>query len=272
MPFLEVNGASVFYAVEGGGAPAVVFVHGALCSHEDWRGQFADLGAEHTVVALDNRGHGRSAVENFSTCTVDQMASDVELLMEHLAHPAVLLVGHSLGCRVVLEVAARKPTSVKGVVLVDGSLTDSDPSGLRSMSCDDLRRFVQQDSEQPAFLGHCQPEERHRILASQDQAPTLLMRAMLESVTEWDRRRAAEVIAGLPMPLVSVQATTRSNSGLRRSLTSDETSTAWLDFVRRHHPGLEAVMLHDVGHFAMLEAAPDVNDAIRDLSRRLGYR
>lgn len=59
-----IDGAKVAYRTKGAG-PAVVLVHGTALAQVVWRGfgYVKDLSADHTVITLDLRGHGRSATQ-----------------------------------------------------------------------------------------------------------------------------------------------------------------------------------------------------------------
>lgn len=99
---------------------AALLLHGLASSSRIWdlvgpRLQRAGL---HTV-AYDQRGHGRSgkpaARYGFDRTSLDA-AGVIQAL--HLRRP--LAVGHSWGANVALELAVRRPRSVRGAVLVDG--------------------------------------------------------------------------------------------------------------------------------------------------------
>ena len=58
MPTATLKASTIHYAQRGAGAPAIVMVHGALCTHDDWRFQIAHFARRHRVVAPDLHGHG----------------------------------------------------------------------------------------------------------------------------------------------------------------------------------------------------------------------
>jgi len=74
-----------------------------------------------TSIAVDLRGHGLSA-SGPPPWTIERLAEDVASLVGQLALPAPILVGHSLGCRVVLQAARSLGRQLLGVVLLDGNL------------------------------------------------------------------------------------------------------------------------------------------------------
>src|SRR5262245_14586791 len=123
----------MYHTRAGSGAPPFVFVHGYLCSHEDWRHQVKYLSKKHEVVACDLRGHGETPGRP-QECSIDHYGGDVAALVTNLDLAGTILVGHSMGCRVVLEanrvlVAAGQQARVGGLVLVDGSRTGTgDPA------------------------------------------------------------------------------------------------------------------------------------------------
>ena len=98
-------------------APRVVCLHG-ISGHGR---RFRRLAEEHLadqfhVLAPDLRGHGRSSWEEPWT-----LAACLEDVLETMAAPAAW-IGHSLGGRLVLEIAARRPELVERAVLLDPAI------------------------------------------------------------------------------------------------------------------------------------------------------
>src|SRR5258705_9864627 len=113
----------------GKGFPALVFVHGFACTHEDWKAQLDFFRRTNEVVAVDLRGHGQTPGRPHE-CSIEHYGGDVAALVNNLELDGCILVGHSMGCRVVLEAAKLAPERVAGVVLIDGSRNATgDPDG-----------------------------------------------------------------------------------------------------------------------------------------------
>src|SRR5207253_552038 len=110
----------IHHVVSGSGRPPLVFVHGFGCAHGDWDAQVAHLAPRHQTVAVDLRGHGASP-GTAAECTVERYGADVAEVVRALALPPAVLVGHSMGCRVVIEAALQAPAETAGIVLIDGS-------------------------------------------------------------------------------------------------------------------------------------------------------
>lgn len=110
----------VWTSNESGNHPPFLLVHGLASNARLWDGvarHLTELG--HPVVAVDQRGHGRSSKpdDGFDMTTV---AHDLELLIASLGFDRPIVVGQSWGANVVIELAHRTPTAVRGVVAVDG--------------------------------------------------------------------------------------------------------------------------------------------------------
>jgi pimeloyl-ACP methyl ester carboxylesterase len=101
-----------------GDGPAVVLVHGITECRQAWEPLLPDLAADHTIVAIDMRGHGESGLAG--TYDPQAMAGDVAAVAEGLDLPAPLVVGHSMGGIVATTFAAAHPC--RGVVNVDQSI------------------------------------------------------------------------------------------------------------------------------------------------------
>jgi pimeloyl-ACP methyl ester carboxylesterase len=104
----------------GNGHPPIVFVHVFACAHSDWEAQVAHLSPDHQTVAVDPRGHGASP-GTADECSIERYGTDVAEVLHTLGLTPAVLVGHSMGCRVVIEAALQAPAHTAAVVLVDGS-------------------------------------------------------------------------------------------------------------------------------------------------------
>ena len=105
---------------QGSGRPPIVLVHGFLCRHQDWSHQVSHFAPSHTVVACDLRGHGESP-RGDAPMTIETLGKDVAAMLDEEDLNGVILIGHSMGCRVVIGARRQAPDRVAGLVLVDGS-------------------------------------------------------------------------------------------------------------------------------------------------------
>jgi pimeloyl-ACP methyl ester carboxylesterase len=120
MAHLALPGTRLFYEHGGHGNPPLVFVHGVVCAHDDWRAQVDFFRPRHRAVACDLRGHGASTGDP-ARCDIETYGADVAALLRALDLPPAVLVGHSMGARVGLQAAADAPQRAAGLVLVEGS-------------------------------------------------------------------------------------------------------------------------------------------------------
>jgi len=113
------------YDIDGPGhGPPIVFVHGTRLSRTMWRAQMDDLRDTYRVVALDLPGHGRLADRRF---TLTDASDELALAIEQAAGGHAVVVGLSLGGYVAMDLAARRPELVRGLVL---SGATAEPIGL----------------------------------------------------------------------------------------------------------------------------------------------
>jgi len=145
----------------GDAGPDVVFVHGLFGQGKNWTTIAKGLSGDHRVTLLDLPNHGHSPW----TDRVDylDMAETTAVEIEQLGRP-VTLVGHSMGGKVAMQLALRRPELLRALVVVDvapveypvqGGRTD-DPdeeaspfaayiAGMRALDLDRLRTRDQAD-------------------------------------------------------------------------------------------------------------------------------
>jgi len=116
----DSDGVEIAYLDEGDGDP-VLLVHGFASNAKvnwvdtAWVGHLVRAG--HRVIAVDNRGHGRSAKPHDpGQYGAPEMAEDVRRLMDHLGIARADLMGFSMGARMCAFLAIRHPDRVRSVI------------------------------------------------------------------------------------------------------------------------------------------------------------
>jgi pimeloyl-ACP methyl ester carboxylesterase len=115
--YVTIEGTRIRY-IDAGRGPAVLFLHGLGASMYAWRKNLAPtLGAGFRVIALDHRGFGFSDKPPTGYDNAAYARLTVALLDSlHLAD--AVLVGHSMGGAIAVEVALEHPARVRGLVLI----------------------------------------------------------------------------------------------------------------------------------------------------------
>jgi pimeloyl-ACP methyl ester carboxylesterase len=104
---------------EGGiGRPCLLLLHGLLGRASHWAETARRLSPRYRVLALDQRGHGRSDKPG-GPYTPDAYAADAIAAVEQLGLGPVTLVGHSMGALTAWQCAAARPDLVAALVICD---------------------------------------------------------------------------------------------------------------------------------------------------------
>jgi pimeloyl-ACP methyl ester carboxylesterase len=105
-------------------AAPFVLVHGLASNARLWDGVAEQLhAAGHTVIAIDQRGHGRSDAPDLGY-DLDTAVADLLALIGTLELERPVLAGQSWGGNVVLELGWRHPDAVRGIACVDGGVIE----------------------------------------------------------------------------------------------------------------------------------------------------
>ncbi len=103
---------------------AIILVHGFTMDHTFWDQQVEVLHQDHLVVAIDQRGHGRSDPAGSDGWGVDVLGRDVESVVQAIvpAGMSAIAVGHSMGGMALMGwagVTAGQERRLDGVVLAN---------------------------------------------------------------------------------------------------------------------------------------------------------
>lgn len=118
--FVEVDGTRLHYLDTGGDGPPVLLLHGLNQNVRTWEKVLPALAEPWRLIAVDHRGHGLSAIAGVAYRRGD-LVQDHVALMRALALDRPVIVGHSLGAWVGLQIAGRYPDLLRGLVVGDMS-------------------------------------------------------------------------------------------------------------------------------------------------------
>ena len=97
-----------------GAGPVLLLLHGTGASAHSWRDMIAPLAEQFTVIAPDLPGHGFTAGRLPGGPTLPGIATALHALLDALAVEPALIVGHSAGAAIALELSREGPVPVVG--------------------------------------------------------------------------------------------------------------------------------------------------------------
>ena len=251
--------------------PTIVFVHGVICTLDTWHYQRLALRGQVRMVFMDQRSHGASDVADRASSTIENLASDLNAVIEACTDGPVVLVGHSMGGMTIMQLAADHPEmfgdQVVGVVLISAS------SRLPLIANPALRRLVPvARGIAPAVdwgrgfnsfsvvrrwgLGP-NAQERHVDMTNEMilRAPTRVITDFHPMFAALDVRRALETLSVIPTVVVA---------GTHDAVTPLSHSRRIADGIA----GSSLVILEDTGHMAMFEEHTRVTEMILVLEEK----
>lgn len=187
MQFLSHDGFNLAYIDEGEGDP-IILIHGFSSTHivnwvaTGWVKTLRDAG--YRVIALDNRGHGKSTKSHDrEDYRLEKMAADVAALLDHLDIDRAHIMGFSMGARISAVFALEYPKRAASVILgglgsgmvegvgnwdviADALLTD-EPAGITSDRGRMFRTFADKTGSDRVALAACISSTRELLTPGQ---------------------------------------------------------------------------------------------------------
>ena len=125
---IESEGAKLFYRTFGIGKPLLIINGGPGMNSDGYISLAEKLAVDNMTIAYDQRGTGKSTVENLnsSTITMDFMVLDIENLRQHLGIKKWVVLGHSFGGMLASYYATIHPTRIEKLILSSSGGIDLD--------------------------------------------------------------------------------------------------------------------------------------------------
>jgi pimeloyl-ACP methyl ester carboxylesterase len=246
--YADLPGVRLYYERTGSGEPELLFVPGWCCDHTAFRPQFDHFARDHAVTAVDLRGVGRSEApdEGYS---IPELADDMAALCATAGIERPVVVGHSLGGMLAIELAARYPSLPSALVLVDPGPIDRLPATveffhgfaeeLEGPNGDEVRRaYVHEmgarDDALERWIVELMCAPRQSVAA-----------AVIRGVSEWNGR---DLLARCDLPVLLLRTELWTGTDVLRLLEIK--------------PDLEVGITVGAGHFHQLEVPEQVNAMI----------
>lgn len=104
------------FKMYGSGDP-IIILHGFLGSLDNWQTFAKKLAADHLVITIDHRNHGKSFhSDDFS---YDHMVEDLKTLMEEEWIHEAVVIGHSMGGKTAMHMSMQYPDMIEKLIVVD---------------------------------------------------------------------------------------------------------------------------------------------------------
>lgn len=185
--YIQLNSQVICYEKTGEGTP-VILIHGNKEDHHIFDELVEVMSREHTVYAMDSRGHGESATPK--EYHYSDMADDVINLINALDIISPALVGYSDGGIVALLVAIRASNKLSRIVCCGANLS---PAGIHHKDLREIKKDYKRDNDPRTLMMLVEPDidtsELQRI-----SVPALIIAGEKDCIKERETNRIASNI------------------------------------------------------------------------------
>ncbi len=266
--FVEINGLSVHVRTLGQGEPVFVLLHGFGASLYSWLPVMDALGQMGRVIVYDRPAFGLTerplAWEGLNPYGPEAQVALVTGLLDHFGVQQAILVGHSAGGTVAMQVALAHPERVAALILVDPAVYAGGlPQWLRPLlSTPQMRRLGPLLARQIQARGPETLELAWHDPARLSAATVELYQRPLQA-ENWDRALWEFTLASRPLDLaerldeLTLPVLVITGDDDRIVPTADSLRLAG------ELPGAELAVISEAGHVPHEEQPEAFMDAVR---------
>ncbi len=254
---ITLNDSKVHYKEYGQGEKTLIFIHGWGCDLNTWKYQFDYFKDKYHLVLIDLPGYGQSdkVEEDY---TIDLFAQSVSSVIRNLEIKKPVLVAHSMGIPVAIEVLKQLNTENAILVNIDGVYFDYPTDSIENIQYKEgLTEFAnmfngenyKQNVEQfcNGFITETTPVDvRNYILSTMTETPQKVSYQSMKSLIDqkyWDKKK-------LNNQTIAIYAKTAELSPDNENI------------LRKQFANLTYKEMDSVNHFLMMEKPKKVNEIL----------
>ena len=252
--FATRDGLNLGYREAGTGEPPLLFVHGWCCDSSHFDLQMPAFSLTNRTIAIDLRGHGASGKPD-QDCTIDVFVDDLIWFINQLVVVRPVIVGHSMGGLVALNLVRRDAGIARGIIMLDAPILPL-PDATRALGQQMLEALRTPAYQAVAssyarvnwFNADSPPELVEMIVEGISAAPQEVMSSTIASVLD-----PSTIITGaIPVPALYIRSTISPTEGE----------------LLQSYPDLD---IEDVkaSHFLQMENPGQINDLIASFLARI---
>jgi|TARA_B100000768_G_C11261345_1_gene368913 pimeloyl-ACP methyl ester carboxylesterase len=233
----------------------VIFVHGWACGWQDWC-YISSILPDNIKVGIVKLRGSPDAVPLMGNISITECASDVITHADDLGFDNFILVGHSMGARIAIELAANYENRVTNLFLLDGSNLPENPKKAVSNLAKKIEQLGKigwaKKTVKSMMVANLGENQKYNIEQRAAQYPTNVLKAYYYAMSEWDCNKFLMSADRLSCPVSILQSTTLDEHEVRQSVTT-QSSSIWLNELRSRVPQSIITLVPNTGHFIMLE-------------------
>ena len=237
---VKLDDITMYFEVHGEGKP-LILLHDGTGSAEDWSNQIPVFSLQYRVIALDNRGQGRTT-DAEAPISYHLMAEDTLRLMDYLGIDSAYIVGWADGGVTGIDLAIHHPERVKALVAYGANTS---PEGLQWTVIAYFRDASVADLEKD--LG----AEYLRLSPQPEHWPILIEKIRTMWLTQ--PNFTADELAGIKVPTLILDGETEEVMRIDH-----------VEAIAKAIPGAKLIWLPLVGHYAHYQIPDKWNSVVLD--------
>lgn len=257
--FFDSNGVKIHYTVQGEGEP-VLLIHGFTMNIAmQWTGPgvLPELAKQYRVIAIDNRGHGRSGKPHEPEKYGLEMAEDQIRLLDHLGVKKAHVVGYSMGGFITSKLLTSHPDRVATATLGGAGWTREGDQRVNTLN--ELADSLEAGKGIGPLIEHLTPPGKPK--PTEDELRTINSMVMLMN----DPKALAAIIRGMQGLMVPEEALRKNKVPTLALIGSIDPLKDGVDAMEEVMSQLEVVEIEGADHMN----APARPEFISNLKRFL---
>jgi pimeloyl-ACP methyl ester carboxylesterase len=245
------------------------FIHGMLCDAHDWQFQIDYFSQKYSVVACDLPGHGALSRTNHVSWDIPSLAAYLKEVIDSLdISKKIVLIGHSMATRIVVELSLLLKQKIAGIVLLDMGYQRTTPP-----TC----IWVEEEKQHITNLGYkhwlqqffnskfgatSPPALREAVMTKAGGVSDTIGTALYLNTKMYDYYALEKALRLMHKPLLILQASFYYQGQLQKMIKGEMPKSDWLSLVSTAFPKAQVELIENCGHWLMLQQPKRCNSVI----------